>query len=134
MAYWILKTEPSAYSFDRLEQDGTAVWDGVANNLALKHLRAMHPGDEALIYHTGEERSLIGKAVVTSEPYADPKLKDPKRAVVELRAAGRLAHPVPLATIKATPALKELPLVRLGRLSVSPATPAEWRELLRLAK
>jgi len=134
MAYWILKTEPSAYSFDRLERDGTAVWDGVANNLALKHLRAMHPGDEVLIYHTAEERALIGKAVVTSEPYPDPKLKDPKRAVVELRAAGRLAHAVPLATIKAVPALKELPLVRLGRLSVSPATPAEWRELLRLAK
>ncbi len=77
MSYWILKTEPSSYSFDQLERDKKAVWDGVKNNLALKHLREMRPGDQVLIYHTGDERALIGRASVVSAPYADPRQKDP---------------------------------------------------------
>ena len=71
--YWILKTEPSTYSFDQLERDKTAVWDGVKNNLALKHIREMVPGDRVLIYHTGDEKAVIGMAEVTSVPYPDPK-------------------------------------------------------------
>lgn len=130
--YWILKTEPSAYSFDQLERDKSAVWDGVKNNLALKHIREMVPGDRVLIYHTGDEKAVIGMAEVTSVPYPDPKQKDPKLAVVDLRAAGRLPRPVPLAAIKADTAFGDLALVRMGRLSVVPTTPAQWQRLLKL--
>jgi predicted RNA-binding protein with PUA-like domain len=130
--YWILKTEPSTYSFDELEREKTAVWDGVKNNLALKHIREMKPGDRVLIYHTGDERALVGLAEVTSAPYPDPKQRDPKLAVVDLKVAGRLPKPVPLAAIKAEPAFADLGLVRMGRLSVVPATATQWQRLLHL--
>ncbi|HEX9279622.1 MAG TPA: EVE domain-containing protein [Gemmatimonadales bacterium] len=132
-AYWILKTEPSAYSFDQLVRDGSAVWDGVSNPLALKHLRAMQPGDEALIYHTGDEKAVVGLARVTSAAYPDPKAKDPKLVVVELKPAKRLKRPVILAVIKAEPAFQDLALVRMPRLSVVPATAAQWKKLLEMA-
>ena len=133
MAHWILKTEPSSYSFDQLERDRTAVWDGVTNPLALKHLRAMQPGDEALIYHTGDEKAVVGLARVTSAAYPDPKAKDPKLVVVELKPAKRLKGTVPLAAIKAEPAFQDLALVRMPRLSVVPATAAQWKKLLEMA-
>ena len=132
-AYWILKTEPSTYSFDQLERDGRAVWDGVSNPLALKHLRAMQPGDEALIYHTGDEKAVVGLARVTSAAYPDPKAKDPKLVVVELKPAKRLKRTVPLAAIKAEAAFQDLALVRMPRLSVVPATAAQWKKLLEMA-
>ena len=130
--YWILKTEPSAYSFDQLEREKTAVWDGVKNNLALKHIRLMTPGDRVLIYHTGDEKAIVGMAEVVSVPYPDPKQNDPKLVVVDLRAAGRLPQPVPLSAIKADTAFADLALVRMGRLSVVPATTAHWKRLLEL--
>lgn len=130
--YWILKTEPSTYSFDQLEREKTAVWDGVKNNLALKHIRQMIPGDRVLIYHTGDERAVVGMAEVVSVPYPDPKKKDPKLVVIDLRAVGRLPQPVPLAAIKAERAFADLALVKMGRLSVAPATPAHWKRLLQL--
>jgi len=131
--YWILKTEPSAYSFDQLEREKTAVWDGVKNNLALQHLRRKQAGDQVLIYHTGDERALVGRASVRSAAYADPRQKDPKLVVVDLAAGKRLPKPVPLAEIKADPKLKDLALVRMGRLSVVPATAPQWERLLALA-
>jgi predicted RNA-binding protein with PUA-like domain len=130
--YWILKTEPSTYSYDQLAREKSAVWDGVKNNLALKHLRQMTPGDRVFIYHTGDEKALVGMAEVVSVPYPDPKQKDPKLVVVDLSAAGRLATPVSLATIKADPAFADLALVRLGRLSVAPVTAVQWQRLLKL--
>jgi predicted RNA-binding protein with PUA-like domain len=133
MSYWILKTEPSSYSFDQLERDKKAVWDGVKNNLALKHLREMKAGDQVLIYHTGDERALVGRASVVSAPYADPRQKDPKLVVVDLAAGERLPKPVPLAAIKADRSLADLALVRMGRLSVVPATAAQWQRLLALS-
>jgi len=133
MAYWILKTEPSAYSFDQLERERTAVWDGVSNPLALKHLREMQPGDEALIYHTGNEKAVVGLARVTSAAYPDPKAKDPKLVVVELKPGKRLQRPVTLAAIKAEPVFQDLALVRMPRLSVVPATAAQWKKLLEMA-
>jgi predicted RNA-binding protein with PUA-like domain len=132
MNYWILKTEPSSYSFEQLEREKTAVWDGVKNNLALKHIRQMTPGDRVLIYHTGDEKAVVGLAEVVSVPYPDPKNKDPKLVVVDLKAAGRLPQPVPLAAIKADAALADLALVRMGRLSVAPATEPQWKRLLQL--
>jgi len=133
MAYWILKTEPSAYRFDQLERERTAVWDGVSNPLALKHLREMQPGDEALIYHTGDEKSVVGLARVTSAAYPDPKAKDPRLVVVELKPVKRLKRPVTLAAIKAEPSFQDLALVRMPRLSVVPATAAHWKKLLAMA-
>ena len=130
--YWIVKTEPSTYSFDQLEREKTAVWDGVRNNLALKYLRQMSPGDRVLVYHTGDEKAVVGVAEVTSAAYPDPKQKDPKLVVVDLRAAGRLPHPVPLAEIKKDRAFADLGLVRIGRLSVMPASAEQFKRLVKL--
>jgi len=130
--YWIVKTEPSTYSFDQLERDATTVWDGVRNNLALKHLREMKRGDRVLVYHSGEEKAVVGLAEVAAEAYPDPKQKDPKLVVVDLKAAGRLPRPVPLAEIKQEPAFADLALVRIGRLSVAPASAEQFKRLLKM--
>lgn len=130
--YWIVKTEPSTYSFDDLARQKTAVWDGVKNNLALKHLRQMKPGDQVLVYHTGDEKAVVGVAEVVSEPYPDPKQKDPKLTVVDLRAGGRLPRPVPLAEIKKDRAFADIALVRIGRLSVSPVSAEQAKRLTKL--
>ncbi|MGH7537624.1 MAG: EVE domain-containing protein [Gemmatimonadales bacterium] len=133
MNYWILKTEPTTYSFDDLRRDKSTVWDGVKNPLALKHLRAMQSGDEVLIYHTGDEKAVVGRARVTKAAYPDPKKKDPKLVVVNLAAGVRVPAPLSLAAIKGDPAFRDLALARMPRLSVVPATPAQWRRLLQLA-
>jgi predicted RNA-binding protein with PUA-like domain len=133
VAHWILKTEPEAYSFADLVRDGGAVWDGVSNNAALKHMRAMAPGDTALIYHTGDERRAVGLAEVTSAAYPDPQLDDPKLVVVDVRPLGPLPRPVELAAVKADPFFAEFALVRQGRLSVVPVSAAEWARLMALA-
>jgi len=130
--YWIVKTEPSTYSYDDLANQKTAVWDGVKNNLALKHLREMKPGDQVLVYHTGDEKAVVGVAEVVSLPYADPKQKDPKLTVVDLRAEGRLPRAVSLAEIKKDRAFADLALVRIGRLSVMPASADQFKRLLKL--
>lgn len=130
--YWIVKTEPSTYSYDQLERDKRAVWDGVRNNLALKHLRQMNPGDRVLVYHTGDEKAVVGVAEVVSEPYTDPKQRDAKLTVVDLKAAGRLPRPVPLAEIKKDRAFADLGLVRMGRLSVMPAAADQFKRLLAM--
>lgn len=116
--HWLLKTEPSTYSWDDLVREKTAVWDGVSNPVALRNLAAMKPGDDALIYHTGDEKAVVGVARVTKAAYPDPKAKDPKLLVVELTPVAPLAKQVTLAEIKADPLFKDSPLVRQGRLSV----------------
>ena len=131
--YWLVKTEPSTYSYDDLEREQTAVWDGVKNPVALRNLRAMHPGDQVLVYHTGDTKAVVGWATVVSAPYADPKKKDPKLFVIDLKAHRRLPQQVTLAQIKADKTLSELPIVRQGRLSVSPVTAPQWSKLLKLA-
>ena len=132
MSYWILKTEPSTYSFDDLQRAKTAVWDGVKNPVALKHLRAMQRGDEVLVYHTGDEKAVIGRARVTKTAYPDPKKKDPKLVVVDLAAGARLPAAVTLAAIRADPAFRDLPLVRMPRLSVQPVSETQWKRLLKM--
>ncbi len=134
MNYWILKTEASMYSFDDLRRARHAVWDGVKNPLALKHIRSMQPGDEVLIYHSGDEKAVVGRARVTTVAYPDPKKKDPKLVVVELAAGARLPAPVPLSVIKTSPVFKDLALVRMPRLSVVPATAMQWKRLLQLSR
>ncbi len=137
--YWLLKTEPGSYSFADLERDGATVWDGVRNNVALKHMRSMQAGDLALIYHTGTERQAVGIAELTSAPYPDPQadLTDNRTGavlvVVDVRLVRRLAHPVSLATIKAEAFFADFALVRQSRLSVVPVNAAQWAQLLQLA-
>jgi predicted RNA-binding protein with PUA-like domain len=124
---WLLKTEPGTYAYDDLERDRRTVWDGVTNPVALRNLRAMKEGEEALIYHTGDEKAVVGKARVARSAYPDPQAGDPRRVVVDLEAAGRLETTLTLAEIKAHPAFAESPLVRQGRLSVVPLTKAQWQ-------
>lgn len=134
MAFWIFKTEPEAYSYDDLVRDDGAVWDGISNNAALLHLRSARRGDQALIYHTGDERRAVGLAEVTSDPYPDPRLGDPKLVVVDVRPLRALARPVGLAAIKADPFFAEFALVRQGRLSVVPVSDEQWARLLAIAE
>jgi predicted RNA-binding protein with PUA-like domain len=134
VAFWLLKTEPGAYAFADLERDGATVWDGVANNAALKHLRGARTGDLALVYHTGDERAAVGIAEITSAPYADPAAADARLVVVDVKPVRRLVRPVILAAVKADPFFAGFALVREPRLSVMPVTPAQWRRLLELAE
>ena len=127
---WLLKIESSAYSWDDLVRDGQTVWDGVANAAALIHLRAMVTGDEALIYHSGADKAIVGVAYITRGAYPDPQLKDVRRVVVDVQANHRLKRPVTLALIKAEPRLATLALVRISRLSCMPVS-QEHRAILR---
>ena len=126
---WLLKTEPGTYSYDDLEREGRTVWDGVTNPVALKNLRAMKAGDTAFVYHTGDERAVVGRAEVVKAAYPDPRPGHDRLVVVELRAAGRLPRPVTLGEIKKLALFADSPLVRQGRLSVVPLTPAQVRAL-----
>ncbi len=134
MAHWILKTEPSTYSFADLQAARRAVWDGVANPVALKNLREMQVGDEVLIYHTGDEKAAVGHAKVVKAAYADPKQANDKMVVVDLEAGAPLKRPVTLAEIKADPAFADLALVRQGRLSVVPVPAPLWTRLLGMSR
>ncbi len=134
MAYWLLKSEPNDYSYDDLEREGGTYWDGVKNNLALKYLRKVRAGDQALIYHTGKEKAVVGIGRVTSDPYPDPQEDDPKLEVFDLEPERRLARRVTLEEIKADPAFEGFVLVRLPRLSVMEVSPAIWKRILRLGK
>ncbi len=133
MGYWILKTEPSAYSFDNLLKDKKAVWDGVRNPQALINIRSMKKGDLAFIYHSGEGKCIVGIAEVAGDPYPDPRQKDPKLSVIDLIAKSPVSKQVTLAEIKANPKLAELRLVRQSRLSVIPVPQSMWIELMRMA-
>ncbi len=130
MAYWILKTEPSTYSFDDLAREAHATWDGVKNPVAIRNLAAMAKGDRLLIYHTGDEKAVVGLATVVRTAYPDPKQHDERLLVVDIAAERRLAAPVPLARIKADKLFADSPLVRQGRLSVVPCTKEQFDWLL----
>ena len=128
-AHWLLKTERSTYSGSDLVREKTAVWDGVSNPVALKHVAAMKPGDDVIIYHTGNEKAAVGLARVTKAAYPDPKEQDPKLLVVEIAPVRALPRAVTLAEIKADREFGDSPLVRQGRLSVVPLSDAQFRRL-----
>jgi predicted RNA-binding protein with PUA-like domain len=130
---WILKTDSDVYPFEQLEREHRAIWDGVSNPVALKHIRAMAPGDSLMIYHSGARKEIVGLARVVSAPFADPKQPESKLTVVEIEAGLRLPQPVSLATIKADPAFADLALVRQPRLSVIPVAERLWDRILSLA-
>jgi predicted RNA-binding protein with PUA-like domain len=130
---WLVKTEPSTYSFGQLQRDKVTVWDGVKNPLALKHLANIRKGDRIFIYHTGDEKAVVGTARATSDPYPDSRQRNPRFLVIDLAADRPLARPVTLAEIKQNAKLKRLDLVRLPRLSVMPVAGDEWSEIERTA-
>ena len=132
MAYWLAKSEPGTYSYADLERDRRTEWNGVHNATALIHLKRMRPGDEMLFYHSGEERSAVGIARITSEPHPD-KNDDRGSWSVEVAALRVLARPVSLAEMRAEPTLADLLLFRISRLSVMPVPPARWKRILALA-
>jgi len=121
---YLLKTEPSEYSFADLQRDQTTIWDGVSNPVALKNLRAMKPGERLVIYETGDHKSAVGTGAVVS---VDPS--DPKNPQVKIKAGNALARPVTLAEAKANKLFADSPLVRQGRLSVVPLNPAQHKFL-----
>ncbi len=130
MNRWLVKTEPDEYAYDDLEAEGRGVWDGVRNATALIHLRRFAVGDAVLVYHTGKERRIVGRARVVRAPYPDPGLDDPRYVVVDLAPEARLERPVALAEIKADAAFASFDLVRISRLSVMPVPPTMWQRLL----
>lgn len=134
MANWLFKTEPGDYSYADLERDGSTIWDGVGNNWALKNLREVKTGDRALIYHTGKDKAIFGEARVTSDPYPDPELDDPKMAVVDIEPVSVWTNPVKLADIKADPAFAEFALVRFSRLSVMPVETKIFKRLEKMSR
>ncbi len=123
---WLFKTEPNEYSYNDLETEKKAVWDGVSNNLALKNLREVRLGDEVLIYHSGDEKAIVGIAEAITDAYPDPKEIDEKIVVVNVKPKRRLPHPLTLSEIKSLESLSDFDLVRLPRLSVMPVSPAQW--------
>jgi predicted RNA-binding protein with PUA-like domain len=132
MAYWLFKEEPDHYSFDQLFRDKRAVWSGVQNNLALKHLRSIKKGDRVLYYHTGKEKAVVGVMEVVKGSYPDPTEEDPRLVVVDVKPVRRFDRAVSLAEIKAK--LADFALVRISRLSVMPVTATQWNEIERLSK
>jgi len=130
---WLFKEEPTHYSYDDFDKDGKTVWSGVKNPVAQKHLRAVKKGDRIFYYHTGDERAIVGVARAAGDAYADPKDATGKSAVVDVVPVKKLARPVTLKEIKATPAFKDFPLVRISRLSVMPVTDAEWKRIEEMA-
>ncbi len=122
---WLIKSEPSTYSFADLQLAGSTRWDGVSNAAALIHMRGMRNGDEALFYHSGDQRAIVGIVRIASDPYPDPGLQDPRRVVVDLIPIRSLDHPISLKSIKASRRLAKFPLVKISRLSVMPVTEEE---------
>ena len=131
MATWLMKSEPASYSWDDLVRDGGTEWDGVRNNAARLHLRAMQPGDEAFFYHSMSDKAVVGVMRITRGAEPDPKAPDWVRVRVE--PVRPLERPVTLAEIKAEPSLAAMELIRQSRLSVAPVRPEEWAKVLAMA-
>jgi predicted RNA-binding protein with PUA-like domain len=133
MAHWLVKSEPSAYSWDDLVKEKQTCWSGVRNYAARLHLRNMKKGDEVLFYHSNEGTDIVGIAKVAKESYQDPTTDDDRWVAIDLKPHKKLKTPVPLAIIKKDKRLSEMALVRIGRLSAQPVTDKEWDIILELA-
>ena len=133
MAYWLIKSEPSAYSFEQLEKDKHTTWDGVRNFAARGHLKSMKKGDQVFFYHSNEGLNIVGIAEITKEQYPDPKTPGEPWIVVDMKPVKKLKKPVSLSSIKEDSRLSEMALVRIGRLSVGPVTEKEWKVIMEMA-
>jgi len=133
MAYWLVKSEPSVYSFEQLQKDKETTWDGIRNYASRLHLRAMKKGDEVFYYHSNEGLAIVGIAKVSKEGFPDPTAKEGDWTAVGLKYHKALKNPVTLDAIKKDKRLANMALVRIGRLSVQPVTEEEWRLILEMA-
>ena len=133
-AHWLVKSEPAKYAFADLQRDGKTVWDGVRNNAAALHLKAMKVGDPVLYYHSQEGLAVVGIAEVAKEAFPDATDPAGRFVAVELKPVRALTQPVTLQAMKANPALAGLEMIRQGRLSVSPVRPEEWAAILKMAE
>ena len=134
MAYWLVKSEPFKYSYEQLEKDKQTFWDGVRNYAARNHLKAMKKGDQVLFYHSNEGLEIVGIAKVAKEAYQDPTTDEDAWVVVDLKPYKRIKKPVSLEQVKSDKRLKDMALVRLGRLSVQPVTEDEWNVIMELGE
>lgn len=132
--YWLMKSEPASYSWDRLVEDGGTVWDGVRNHTAKLNLQAMKAGDQAFFYHSVTGKEIVGVVEITRAGMSDPRDDTGTWAAVEIKPVSKLERPVTLAEIKGDPALRDIELIRLSRLSVASIRPAEWERINELAK
>ena len=132
-SFWLVKQEPSSYSWSDFVTDGETSWTGVRNFAARNNLREMQKGDEVFFYHSGDEKAVVGIAKVTRTAYADPTAKEGDWSTVDIAAVKALRRPVTLREIKGNPQLKRIPLVRQPRLSVMPLSEAEFREIAKMA-
>lgn len=134
MAFWLMKTEPGAWSWDDQVRDGVAEWDGVRNHQASNNMKTMRVGDRAFFYHSVSEKRIVGIVEIVREYYPDPSDASGRFGMVDVKALKALNSPVTLADIKAEPALADFALVRQSRLSVVPVTDAQWEFICRLAE
>jgi predicted RNA-binding protein with PUA-like domain len=134
MAYWLVKSEPSVYSWEQFQKDGKTSWEGVRNYAARNHLKAMKKGDEVFYYHSNEGLSVVGIAKVVKEAYQDPTTSEDAWVTVDLKPIKSLKNPVSMKQIKNDKRLQEMALLRISRLSVQPVTETEWKAVLELAK
>lgn len=132
-SYWLMKSEPDAYSWDDLLAEGEGTWDGVRNHRAANNLRAMQVGDEAFFYHSNIGKEIVGVVQISKSGIPDPSDLEGKWAAVKVKPVRKLARPVTLKEVKADPKLAEMELVKLSRLSVAVVTPEEWAYILKLA-
>lgn len=132
MRHWLVKSEPDTYAYSDLERDGVGTWDGVRNHAAAANLRAMEEGDGLLFYHSNEGKAVVGVARVTRTAFPDVTDPTGRFVAVEVAPVRALKIPVTLETMKKTPALADMVILRQGRLSVAPVTPAEWKTILAL--
>jgi len=133
MSYWLVKSEPEAYSWEQLEKDKQTDWTGVSNFAARNHLKSMKKGDEVLFYHSNVGLEIVGIAKVSKEAYHDPTTDEPAWVAVELKPYKKIKKPVSLDDIKKEKRLKDMALVRIGRLSVQPVTDKEWSVIMEMA-
>lgn len=133
MNYWLVKSEPSVYSWDKFQDDKKTFWDGVRNYAARNNLRAMKKNDEVFYYHSNEGMEIVGIAKVVSEAYQDPTTDNTNWVVVDLKPVKKLKRSVTLAEIKNSKPLSEMELVKNSRLSVQKVTPAEWDSILKMS-
>ena len=133
MAFWLLKSEPSVYSFDELIKEKQTCWSGVRNYAARLHLKNMKTGDLAFFYHSNEGTAIVGIAKISKEAYQDPTTNDERWVAVDIKPVKKLKQPVSLAEIKKDKRLANMALVRIGRLSCQPVTEEEWKIILEMA-
>ena len=131
---WLLKTEPGTYNLDDLKRDKKTIWNGITSNAALKNLRSMKKGELAFIYHTGDEKQIVGIAEITKESYSDPEEDDQKLVAVDIKFKSKLDQPVTLPEIKSNKAFESWDLLRIGRLSVVPTPDNFWNRVIELSR